>query len=218
MRETLTSTTAFLSQLKEKRHPALVPAAGARSRLHCTSFDGGKDVELILVRARQDANGKSPAVRETLTYREDVAGTDLVYDLTGEFMQGKARPFVCDLNKLPARLYALLPFQIECLSVALLGQEGKAAEQGGGVGFTVEFLDGLSRRAAGALPCHVELREPNGNAVWHRFLATSLEGVLTTAAAVPRNALAGKGSLVVRSQLDGKQVTLPVEIPRRTTN
>lgn len=216
MSEKLTWTTELLSKLKEKKHSALVPAAGKRSQVLCTSFDGGKDVELVLVRARQDASGKAPAIRETLTYREDVAGTDLVYDLTGEFMQGKARPFICDLGKLPARFYALLPFQIESLSVALLGQEGNAAEQGGDVEFTVEFLDGLGRRAAGVLPCHAELRQPNGNAAWQRFLATSPEGILTAEAAVPRNAAAGKLSLVVRSQLDGKQVTLPVEVRMRT--
>lgn len=216
MSEKLTWTTEFLSKLKEKKHSALVPTAGKRSMLICTSFEGGKDVELILVRARQDASGNTPAIRETLTYREDVAGTDLVYDLTREFMQGKARPFVCDLSKLPARVYALLPFQIESLSVTLLGQNGTAAGQGSGIEFTVEFLDGLGKRAAGVLPCHVELRKPDGSSAWQRFLATSPEGILTAEAALPRDAAAGKWSLVVRSQLDGKQVTLPVEVRMRT--
>jgi len=191
---------------------ALVPAGGNRSQLLCASFPAGRDVELVLVCAQRGDDGKALAIRETLTYRPDVAGTDLVYDLTGEFMQGKARPFECDLRMIPARLYALLPFQVESLSVTMPDSVKPTARQG--VRFQVAFLDGLGRRTAGVLPCEAELRDPAGKVVWRRGLASSQAGELLAIAEFPPDPPPGKWSLAVRSRLDGKQVTLPVDIAR----
>lgn len=187
------------------KEPALVPAAGERSRLTCEGFSGGKDVELVLVRALRDSRRKEQAVRETLTYRQNVAGSDLVYDLTGEFLQGKARPFDCDLRQQPARLYALLPFQVESLTVI-------ARQQGGMVRMEVEFRNALGRRVEGTLPCDAVLKLPDGTVVWERYLATSKDGALTAIAELPPEDSRGKWSLTVRSLLDGKEVTLPIEV------
>lgn len=189
------------------REPALVPAAGERSQLTCVGLSGGKDVELVLVRAKRDSQGKDRAVRETLTYRQNVAGSDLVYDLTGEFMQGKARPFDCDLREQPARLYALLPFQVEGLTVI-------AKQQGRTVSMAVEFRTALDRRVVGTLPCHAVLKTPNGKVAWERYLATSKDGALNAAAELPPEAPRGKWLLIVRSLLDGKEVTLPLDVAR----
>ncbi|HMC11990.1 MAG TPA: hypothetical protein VKH44_11895, partial [Pirellulaceae bacterium] len=134
------------------KEPALVPAAGGASQLTCEGFTGGKEVQLVLVRAKLGADGKPLAVRETLTYRRDVAGSDLVYDLTGEFMQGKARPFDCKLRKEPVRLYALLPYQVE-MRVEADAQFGKLNESDK-IDLCVEFVNGLGKPAAGSLPCH----------------------------------------------------------------
>lgn len=187
------------------REAALVPAAGERSLLTCESFSAGRDVELVLVRAKLDSQGRAQGVKETLTYRKDVAGSDLVYDLTGEFLQGKARPFPCDLRQQPARLYALLPFQIESLAVVVKQQIGNVCIQ-------VEFQNALSKRAEAALPCHAELRAPDGKVAWERYLATSKDGSLIVAAELPPDAPRGKWSLSVRSLLDGKEVTLSLEV------
>jgi hypothetical protein len=187
------------------KEPALVPAAGARSLLTCEGFVGGKDVEIVLVRAKRDADGKPLAVKETLTYRKDVAGTDLVYDLTGEFMQGKARPFDCDLRQQSVRVYALLPFQVENLSVLAKQQPEKLIIE-------VEFQNALGKRVAGTLPCHAELRAPDGKIAWEHFPATSKDGTLISAAQLPPNAPRGKWSLVVRSLLDGKELIVPLKV------
>ncbi|MGI8982735.1 MAG: hypothetical protein ACR2FY_26165 [Pirellulaceae bacterium] len=185
--------------------PALVPGAGERSQLTCEGFSGGKDVVLVLVRARPDSQGRHQAVREKLTFRQDVAGSNLVYDLTGEFMQGKARPFDCDLREQPARLYAVLPFQVESLTVI-------AKQQGGMVNLAVEFLTALGNRVQGTLPCHAVLKTPNGKVAWERCLATSKDGTFTAAAELPPEAPRGKWLLIVRSLLDGKEVPLPMEV------
>jgi hypothetical protein len=183
---------------------ALIPATAERSLLMCDGFVGGKEVEIVLVRAKRGLDRKPLTVKETLTYRQDVSGSDLVYDLTGEFMQGKARPFDCDLREQPARFYALLPFQVEYLAVVARQQQDKIA-------FEVEFQNALGKRVEGALPCYAELRTPDGKSVWARYLATSKDGRLKTAAELPPDAPRGKWSLAVRSQVDGKEVTVPVE-------
>ena len=180
------------------KEPALVPAAGERSQLTCEGFTGGKDVEIVLVRAKKGADGKPLAVRETLTYRRDVAGTDLVYDLTGEFMQGKARPFDCDLRQQPARLYALLPFQVDQLSVESDQQRDK-------IHLRVAMLNALGKPAAGTLPCHAQLGI-GGKVAWSSFLATSKNGTLANTIDFPQDPR-GKWSLIVRSLLDGQQAT-----------
>jgi hypothetical protein len=191
------------------KEPALVPAAGERSLLTCEGIAASKDVEIVLVRAKHDANGKPLAVKETLTYRKDIAGSDLVYDLTGQFMQGKARPFDCDLRNQPARLYALLPFQVDNFSVDAKQQQDEIAIE-------VEFQNALGKRVEGSLPCHAQLRTPDGKVAWERYLATYPEGKLTATADLPPKGPHGKWSLVVRSQLDGKEVTLSLEVGPKT--
>ena len=187
------------------REPALVPAEAERSLLTCDGLVGGKDVEIVLVRAKRGPDGKPLAVKETLTYRKDVAGTDLVYDLTGKFMQGKARPFDCDLRNQPARLYVLLPFQVENLAAVARQQQNK-------ITIEVEFQNALSKCVKGSLPCHAALRTPDGKVAWERYLATTPEGKLAATADLPPSFLLGKWSLVVRSLLDGKEVALPIEV------
>jgi hypothetical protein len=189
----------------ESREPALVPTAGKQSLLLSESVGGGKDVEIVVVLAKLDSQGKALPVLETLTYREDIAGSDLVYDLTREFMQGKARPFDCDLRKLPVRIYALLPFQVEGLQVA-------ARQQGTKIAMDIEFQDALGKRVAGPLPCHARLQSPAGKAVWEKFLSSSKEGLLSIAPGLPENPTPGKWLVIVRSLLDGKEVTESVEV------
>ena len=160
-----------------------------------------------------DADGKRAPLRETLTYRRDIAGTNLVYDLTGEFLQGKARPFVCDLTQQSTRLYALLPFQVEMLAVRAqqkvrVAKEGERTE----TKFEVAFQDGRGERVQGSLPCHATLLSPRGNLAWEQYLATGRDGSLSSTALFPQGATPAKWSLVVRSQLNGEEVTLPIEV------
>ncbi|MFN0021149.1 MAG: hypothetical protein ACKVP0_23120 [Pirellulaceae bacterium] len=193
----------------ESREPALIPTAGKQSLLLSESVGGGKDVEIVVVLAKHDPQGKAMPVLETLTYREDIAGTDLVYDLTGEFMQGKARPFDCDLRKLPVRLYALLPFQVEGLQVFAQQQETKIAVD-------IEFQDALGKRVAGPLPCHAQLKSPAGKVVWEKFQSSSKDGFLSISLGLPENGPPGKWLVIIRSLLDGKEVTESVEVRAST--
>jgi len=198
-----------LGDSKPLREAALVPVAGDRSQFICEGYRGGKNVEIVVVRAKKDASGKALTVRETLTYRHDIAGSDLVYDLTGEFMQGKARPFDCDLSGQPARVYALLPFQVDDLSLS-------ANVVGGVVNMEIEFRDALGHRVEGVLPCHASVRGPRDKSALKTFLATSADGKLTVMADLWKNTPEEPWSLVVRSLLDGKEVKVPLEPGAKT--
>lgn len=194
------------------KQPALRPEATEKSQLQVIGVAAGRDVELALVMAPRQADGKARPCSETLTYRQDVAGTDLVYDLTGEFLQGKARPFVCDLTKLPVRLYALLPFQVENLTVRAQQKISVAKGKGITAKFEVEFQDGQGKRVQGSLPCHARLLQPDGKPAWEQYLATAKDGSLSAAAELPTDAQPGEWSLAVRSQLTGDEATLRIEV------
>jgi hypothetical protein len=101
-------------------------------------FSAGRDATYVALEADKPAN-------ITIGYRAFVEGTTLIYDLTDETLQGKARPFECDLRT-GGRAYALLPVQIEAISLALRGRR-----------IEVEFHDARGERIEAALPFKVML-------------------------------------------------------------
>lgn len=198
----------------------LVPEKGGMSQIKLREMDGGKDVTYILAINSSFAESEGePAtwqpVQETLGYRHDVAGTDLIYDLTGEFLQGKARPFECDLSRLPVRLYAALPFQVERTVVAAEQRvvlPGPAADsKPGQIRVRVEFQDGGGQTIVGAMPFHLSLVAPQGDSLEIGYYSTSRDGRFNALVSLPKEVTVGTWSLVVRCQLRGEETTLPVE-------
>lgn len=213
---------AFLTAALQKRDfrpdAAIVPALGKRSGLASVEIDGGRNVKYVIVYAREVPENWRPGIQETLTYRRDVAGTDLVYDVTGEFLQGKARPFECDLRQLPLRVYVILPFQVERLEVVAqqrvavkLRSEGGREARLVNVKLQVQFLDAAEEPLAGRLPIYLgeRRREPD----WERGGYTIISHkrgptqFTTSIDSVPRD-----WRLVVRSCLTGDELALPLEL------
>ena len=91
-------------------------------------FSGGRDASYVVV-SRKSSGFCAPSgsILATIQYARFVEGTTIIYDATDETLQGKARPFVCDVTRPPARVYALLPMQIEEIVIAAKGL-GEAAE------------------------------------------------------------------------------------------
>lgn len=104
----------------------------------------GKDVRYAVV-YRPANSPQSESRRFTLTYSPDVAGTDLIYNLTDGFLQGKARPF--DVQLAPGELLAfcILPFQLEQVKT----EEKNAAE---GPVLEVQFETADHKTIEGILP------------------------------------------------------------------
>ena len=108
-------------------------------------FSGGRDATYVLV-----SRAAGTATQVTIKYAPFVEGTTIIYDATGETMQGKARPFVCDLTKGAKRVYALLPQQIETIAL-------RTERVDEGVKLRVAFLDACGQAIQAAVP--FELRE-----------------------------------------------------------
>jgi len=82
------------------------------SELITAGIIAGKDVRYAVVYRPESSQQKSHR-RFTLTYSPEVAGTDLIYNLTDGFLQGKARPFDVQLAPGELLLFCILPFQLE---------------------------------------------------------------------------------------------------------
>lgn len=114
------------------------------SELITAGIMAGKDVRYAVVYRPASSQQKTPR-RFTLTYSPEVAGTDLIYNLTDEFLQGKARPFDVQLAPGELLLFCILPFQLEQVTT----QEKNTAE---GPVLQVQFETAAHETIQGVLP------------------------------------------------------------------
>lgn len=181
----------------DPHRPLFVSQAGAASHLTITQLDGGRDAKYLLI----STNLKS-SVKETIGYRPEVAGTDLIYDLSAEMMQGKARPFACDLASGETKVYALMPVQLEAIDVHI------ATTDKGRI-LHVEFHDARGERLQAILPFHLRLDGPAGKPLRQTYALTDRDGRYASLPELLADASAGS-RVVVRSQLTGWEMILNV--------
>jgi hypothetical protein len=133
-------------------------------------YRGGRDATYVAVmrRSPQFVVPSSPVVA-TIGYARFVEGTTIIYDATDESLQGKARPFVCDLTHTPIRFYALLPVQIEEIVVLQKGM-GDAAQ------IHVAFLDARGEPLEAALPFELQMCDSRGISFQSEYCATDRQG------------------------------------------
>ena len=205
---------------KHEQRPALIPVLGSQLACHISQWRAGADVRIALVAPDKYSALKAggAAVNPSLTYGPEIAGTDLLYDITGERMQGKARPFVCDLAKFPIRVYAILPFQMEMVAVAAQQRVSRAPL------VSVQFQDASQTRIQGALPFHWSLTRVNADTnanegrsnapsqVASAFASTNRDGEFQDRLPFPGGAAPGQWRLAIRSCLTGEEVSLPIEL------
>jgi hypothetical protein len=155
------------------------PESGVR----LTPFSAGRDTTYVLVE-RERPGGV------IIGYAPFVEGTTLIYDLTDETLQGKARPFACDLRRYDRRVYVLLPSLVE--KIHLEPKNGQVA---------VEFHDACGERIEAALPFHVTATAAGGR--HHRtYGSTDRKGRAAHAIAAPLGI--GPWSVLIRSLLTGR--------------
>lgn len=193
----------LIGNIKSADGPALfVSRAGAASRVVIEQFDGGRDAQYIVISRKVeqpslDRLGILEALppREMIGFLPQVAGTDIIYDLTDETLQGKARPFVCDLTIQCSRVYAVLPVQIETIALtSIAAPEGRAAQ--------LEFRDARGERMQAALPFHFRA-EAEGEELKAGYYATERNGRFHFSNKLLADLPAGS-QLFVRSQLTGR--------------
>lgn len=203
-----------LTEGNYRRDAAIVPQLGRQSKLASVEVDGGRDVKYVIVYAREVPENWRPGIQETLTYRRDVAGTDLIYDLTGEFLQGKARPFTAGFHELPLRVYAVMPFQVE--RIELSAQQRVTVKylpehdtNHVAVGLRLQLLDATRSLIEGRFPIYLGLRSRDGRNCGGYSCAQNAEpGKL----ALQLKSVTGDWSLVARLLLTGDELSLPVEL------
>jgi hypothetical protein len=144
----------------------LVVEGEAATRVVLTHFDGGPDAQYVSVSLEAEH-----AVPRTITLGYDaiVEGTAIVYDVTGETMQGKARPFACELWAGRPRLFALLPFQIEGVAVRV---EGGGSDRP----MSITFVEGRGEVIRAAVPFELRLMTRFTREAQRQFLATDPRG------------------------------------------
>jgi len=163
------------------------PAAEVR----LTHFSAGRDATYVAIdHAPNIAANAKPAV-VTIGYAPFVEGTTLIYDLTDEALQGKARPFTCDLCRSEQRVYAIVPVQIEMIQVCLRGQQ-----------FVVEFHDAVGERIEAALPFQLTATGASREHV-ESIACTRRDGRFSEA--VPASIGASPWTVIVRSLLTGRE-------------
>jgi hypothetical protein len=182
--------------------PLFVSRTGPASRMTIDQFDGGRDAQYFLVRQKIADCGNalrymtdfSPP-RETISFLPQVAGTAIIYDLTDETLQGKARPFVCDLTSVRGRVYALLPMQIEAIALTAATTLAERTAH-------IEFHDACGERLQALLPFHFRI-EADGKEIKAGYYVTESDGQFEFPPMVLAD-LPAKCRLTVRSQLTGR--------------
>src|SRR5262245_60147915 len=168
----------------------------AATRVALSHYSGGRDANYVLVSRKWDGKNRLPDVEVAIRYAPFVEGTAIIYDLIDETMQGKARPFVCNLGQRSGRIYAVLPYQIEETALCV-----KAS--GGGRHLRVAFLDARGEPIQAALPFELRLVGAD-EALVTEYRATDRMGQFSYW--LDANSSANK--VVVRSLITGRQESL----------
>jgi hypothetical protein len=156
-------------------------------------FSGGRDAAYVVISKQRNEKPSANDVSVMIRYAPFVEGTTIIYDATAETMQGKARPFVCRLSHPWIRVYAVMPFQVEDISLRSDSRR-----------MSVAFLDAGRERIAAALPFELRLVDAGGQVLSAEYRSTDRSGHFTCDAARARRA-------IVRSLLSGREESLKLE-------
>jgi hypothetical protein len=187
------------NELRASRGPCpFVVDKQALKRVSLPHYSAGRDATYIHVSRKW--NGKLPLtdLSVTIGYAPFVEGTTIIYDLIDEMMQGKARPFLCNLGQQFVRVYMMLPFQIEATDLRI-------EDPSGGRRLNVAFADARGEKIQAALPFELQIAEADGNPFLTEFCATDREGQFSRN--LPSSACCGE-RVIVRSLLTGRKESL----------
>ena len=134
-------------------------------------YNGGRDARYVFVNALSESFGTDVGRSNVTIDPKNIDGTTIIYDVTAEALQGKARPFVCDLKTTPTRVYAIVPYQIEDIDLRVEKNEF------GDVRVHVAFLDARGERLQAALPFARWLTNSRGSDYSQTYWTTDREGL-----------------------------------------
>ena len=199
---------ALRDQLRRSEdNPLFVPRLGAASKLLLHQFDCGQDSKYIVITRADPALDIEQPLAESIGFGRAVQGVEIIYDVTAEAMQGKTRPFTCDLTGIKSRVYALLPVQIEGIAVTVRYYKERVLIRCG-------FLDAGGTRMHAALPFEATVVSAAGNERGRVFGSTdAIQGSAESRLAISSLKLGRRFQVVVRSLLTGYDERVSVENP-----
>jgi hypothetical protein len=169
----------------------------AAHRVTLPHYSGGRDATYVFVARKWNGRLPLPDVSVTIRYSPLVEGTTIIYDVTDEQLQGKARPFVCSLGRKMIRVYAVMPFQVEDISLHSTGDSSHREIQ-------VAFLDARQQTIQAALPFELRLVAASGKTLLTEYRATERSGRFSYSPEA--DIVASK--VIVRSLLTGRDASL----------
>lgn len=191
-------------RLPEGECPFVVREAAGRE-VTLRHYDGGRDAQYVIVE-RRGLTPVSPAKVVTVRYAPFVESTAIIYDATARAMQGKTRPFACDLTEVPQRVFALLPVQIESIRLRADAERGR-------VRFRVAFLDASGDTIQAALPFELKLLPANRREPFIKDCSTARSGEFDQSPAYNWPMAGERWQVVVRSLLTGDEATVEFVTP-----
>jgi hypothetical protein len=170
---------------------------GAARQVTLPHFNGGRDATYVFVARKWDGRLPLHDVAVTIHYPPFVEGTTIIYDVTDELLQGKARPFVCNLGRKMIRVYAVMPFQVENISLQATGDSGHRQVQ-------AAFLDARHETIQAALPFELRLVGASGKTLLTEYRSTDRSGRFTY---TPEPEMPASRA-VIRSLLTGREESI----------
>jgi hypothetical protein len=162
--------TPLLRLLKVDYAEPFVVTGPAAKEIGLLHYNGGRDASYVLVNRLGDPQAADKEFGKVTINPKNIDGTTIIYDVTDETLQGKARPFACDLKSSANRVYAILPYQIE--NIELRAEKNEFDD----VRVHVAFLDARGERLKGALPFARWLTNSLGSDCHEAFATTNQDG------------------------------------------
>jgi len=183
---------------------------GAKTLVSLLQIDGGAEAKYVV--AVNDSHVATQAdwhqVRETLVPTGKTWAGGHLYDLTRERSLGAVKAVECDLSACTARVYGVLAQPVRAIRLSAV----QKVRCGRTLAFSV-CLDGPRDKPIRAIvPLHVSVLQPDGQLFQEFYRATDRQGRLDMSLSIPRNVPAGRWSLLVRCQLDGRTARLGIEV------
>jgi hypothetical protein len=160
------------------------------ANIRLTHFSAGRDATYVMIDDARDMSANRNTASVTIGYAPFVEGPTLIYDLTDETLQGKARPVSCDLCRNGRRVYAVVPVQIETIRIRMRRQQ-----------IEIEFHDALGERIQAALPFQLTASGASRDRI-ERYACTTRDGRF--AQDIPDSLGAAPWTIVVGSLLTGR--------------
>jgi hypothetical protein len=195
-----------LKSLADQLRPATGPCPfmvdqDATKQIALSHYSAGRDATYVHVARKWDGKLPLADLAVTIGYAPFVEGTTIIYDLSDEMMQGKARPFVCDFGQRLLRAYMVLPFQVEA-TVARAAPSIESPQ------LHVAFHDARGETIQAALPFELRIIDSAG-IVLSEYHATDRNGRFSRGIAYSHGA-----KCIVRSLLTGREESLKYIFPR----